>query len=203
MTPQEIEAKITRLEDIHEIENLKGRYNHFLLMGAFDAIVDLFAKKDPNVKVEISKNGVFEGIEGVRRVFLKGMKSLYGGEGCLALHMSMTPVIEVSQDGKTAKGMWLSFGCNTIRDENGLVALWQTGKYDNEFVKEDGKWKFRSMHWYLIFRTSFDKGWVKEPVMGRSRVSEGTKPDKPSTYHMPYNPKAINSFLPVPPEPVK
>jgi hypothetical protein len=84
--------------------------------------------------------------------------------GGLELLMIMTPVIEVSRDGKTAKGMWQTLSCVSRRNETGLHALWATGKYDNEFVKEDGKWKFRSIRWYLNFRTPFEEGWVKRPM---------------------------------------
>jgi len=37
----------------------------------------------------------------------------YAFPGSLGLHMLMTLVIEVNSDGKLAKGMWHSFGCNT------------------------------------------------------------------------------------------
>jgi len=200
MKPQEIEATITRLEDIHKITNLQGRYNHLLLMNQMDAIVDMFARKDPNVKVEVADSGVYEGIEGVKRLFLKGMKPKNGVPGGLELLMIMTPVIEVSRDGKTAKGMWHTLSCVSRRNETGLHALWATGKYDNEFVKEDGKWKFRSIRWYLNFRTPFEEGWVKRPVVGSGTQAE-IEPDRPSTYYMPYNPDAFNPFLPPPPEP--
>ncbi len=200
MTPKEMEARIRRLEDIHEIANVQGRYNHFLLMNKLNELVDLFAKKDPHVTVEVADSGVYQGIEGVKRLFLKGMHAKHAVRGGLGLHMVSTPVIEVRRDGKTAKGMWYTFGANARRDENGLHALWMSGKYDNEFVKEDGKWRFRSLHWHVFFRSPFEEGWVKRPIVGSGTQAEG-QPDRPSSYYMPYHPDGFNTFLPPPPEP--
>jgi hypothetical protein len=202
MTPDELEARIARLEAIHEIQNLQGRYNHFLLMSKNDGIVDLFAKKDADVKAEIADSGVYLGIEGVKRLFVKGMHAKHAIRGGLGLHMVSTPVIEVSRDGKTARGMWFTFGANTRRDETGLHALWMAGKYDNEFVKEDGKWRFRSIHWHVFFRSPFEEGWVRRPIVGSGTQAEG-EPDRPSSYYMPYHPDGFNTFLPPPPEPEK
>jgi len=200
MTPEEMEARITRLEDIHEIQNVQSRYNHFLLMNKLEEIVGLFAQKDPSVTVEIADSGVYVGIEGVKRLFLKGMKAKHAVRGGLGLHMVSTPVIEVGGDGKTAKGMWYTFGANTRRDELGLHALWMAGKYDNVFVKEDGKWRFLSVHWHVFFRSPFEEGWVKRPIVGSGTQAEG-EPDRPSSYYMPYHPDGFNTFLPPPPEP--
>jgi hypothetical protein len=199
MTIEEQEARLCRLEDIHEINNLQGRYNHYLSMSIFDKIIDQFAKRDPNVKVEIADSGVYEGFEGVKRLFLTMGSRLFGRKGASPLMMIMTPVIELSRDGKTAKGIWHSFGCITMREETGPYAAWVQGKYDNEFVKEDGQWKFRSLRWYVNFRTPFDQGWVKKPIVNSMTFAD-TKPDKPSTYYMPYNPDAFNVCLPEPVE---
>ena len=170
-------------------------------MSNFDAVVDLFAKKDPKVKAEIADSGVYEGIEGMKKLFLKGVKSKHRAKGGLELQMLLTPIIETSHDGKTSKGMWHTLGCHTLRNETGPYAVWSQGKYDNEFVKENGRWKFRSLHWYVNFATPFDKGWVKQPYVGSA--TREANPDKPSTYHMPYNVDAFNPYLPPPPEPAK
>jgi hypothetical protein len=60
------------------------------------------------VEIELADSGVFYGIEGVKKVF-SILHEKYGFPGSLGLHMLMTPVIEVSNDGKTARVMWHSF----------------------------------------------------------------------------------------------
>ncbi len=195
----DLEKRIQRLEDIHEICNLQGRYNHYVLAHQYDKIVDMFAKKDPKVRMELADSGPIEGLEGVREVF-NLVKTKYVFAGGLGLHMLMTPVVEVGSDGQTARGMWHSFGCNTIQTEEGLIAMWQSGKYDNEFVKEDGEWKSRVFTWHVHFRTPYDKGWVEQPIIGSLRPD--SKPGD-SEFYQPYDPEKINPFLPLPPEPMK
>ena len=199
MTGQEMETRIKSLEDYRDICNLQGRYNHYMLSGRIDKILDMFAQKDQNVEIEIADSGVFYGIEGVKKVFsLLGEK--YAFPGSLGLHMLVTPVIEVSSDGKSAKGMWHSFGCNTIKEGNQVSAMWQAGKYDITFVKEDGKWKYRVFKWYVIFRTPYDEGWVKRPIISGLHQEDG--PGIGALYE-PYDPTKLGNFLPLPPEPVE
>ena len=199
MTQQELEAQIRSLQDYQDICNMQGRYNHYMLSGRFDKILDMFAKKDPNVIIELADSGEYQGIEGVKNVF-SILDEKYGFPGSLGLHMLMTPVVEVSKDGKTARGMWHSFGCNTIKDGNRVSAMWQAGKYDITFVKEDGKWKYRVFKWYVIFRTPFDEGWVKRPIISGLHQEEG--PSVGALYE-PYDPTKSGEFLPLPPEPVE
>ena len=70
MSIEELERRISRLEDMHQINNVQSRYEHFLSMGNFFKIVDLFAQKDPNVSVEIADSGVYTGIEGIKRLYI-------------------------------------------------------------------------------------------------------------------------------------
>ena len=199
MTQQEMAEMLRRLEDTREIQNLQGRYNHYMLSGRFDKVLDMFAQKDPHVEIELADSGVYYGLEGVKKLFII-LGGKYGFPGALGLHMLMTPVIEVSQDGKTAKGMWHSFGCNTIKEGKELSAMWQAGKYDVTFVKEDGKWKYQVFKWYVIFRTPYDEGWVKRPIVSGLHQKDG--PNIGPLY-APYDPAKSGEFLPLPPEPVE
>jgi len=63
------------------------------------------------------------------------------------MHTQETPVIEVADDGKTAKGLWYSIG-QGVRPQGttGKSTEWMWEKYAVDFIKEDGKWKI----WHLI-----------------------------------------------------
>jgi hypothetical protein len=198
MRQQELEAKISRLEDYRDICNLQGRYNHYMLCHRYDKIMEMFAKKYP-LEAELADSGVYYGLEGVKKLFaIVGEK--YGFPGELGLHMILTPVVEIAKDGKTAKGMWHTLGCNTYKVENAVYAMWQAGKYDITFVKEDGEWKYGIFKWYVIFRTPYEKGWVEMPI-----VESLQQPNSPpiGSLYSPYNPNKMGEFLPLPPEPSK
>jgi len=127
---EKLGKEVQRVRDFQEIANLHGRYNHLALGHYWEKIVDeMFAKKTPGVKAEIAESGVFHGLDGVRRVFVDMLGKLYNYKGNLAVHELTTPVIEVSKDGKTARGMWYMWGANTFLDpKKGVIAIWQVLK---------------------------------------------------------------------------
>ena len=206
---EKLEKQVERNKDYIDISNLHGRYNHLLLGHHWEKIVDeMFAKKTPGVKAEIVESGVFHGLEGVKKVFIEMLGKLYHYKGNLALHELTTPVIEISKDGQTAHGTWYTWGANTFFDPNeGTKAIWQVIKYNHKFVKEDGKWKFLDYRAHLIFRSSFDKGWVKEPVIEGSTIKgpdakRVITSDEPTSFHNPYDPtRDWGADWPLPPEP--
>ena len=79
-------------------------------------------------------------------------------------------------------------------------------KYNHVFVKEDGQWKFLDYRAHLLIRSSFEKGWVDEPVIQGSaiqgeRPDEAPEPDEPTSFHEPYSGREGNhTGLPMPPE---
>jgi len=88
------------------------------------------------------------------------------------MHTNLTPVIEIAGDGKSAKGIWYSFGLNVLPgvSEDGKTTIttnWAPEKYAVDFVKEDGKWKI----WHFV--NIFEPG----PVEGTQEYPK--KSDKP------------------------
>lgn len=206
---ERLERQVQRVQDWQEIANLHGRYNHLVLGHHWEPILEMFAQKTPGVKVEIAESGVFHGLEGVRAVFIDMLGKLYHYTGNFALHELTTPVIEVAEDGRTAKGMWFTWGANTNNHpQKGLIAIWQALKYNHTFVKEDGQWKYLDFRAHLIMRSPFDQGWVKEPYIHGSTIkgtdeSSQIKSDEPTSIHDPYDPNGHYAGLPLPPKPYK
>jgi len=200
MPSVELEARVARLEDHRDICNLQGRYNHYLQTGQLkDKLPELFALDHPQVRAELCDSGLWEGRDGVIRLFTH-MGAKYARPGSLMVHMLLTPVVEVSADGVHAHGMWNSLGTNTYENGEGeLEAMWQLGKYDLTFCKIEGRWKYLAFRWYVIFRTPFHEGWVNRPLV-EGLHEPGFPPVGP--FHTPYDPtKTDNRFLPCPPEP--
>lgn len=200
MSQAELERRIARLEDHRDICNLQGRYNHYLQTGQLkEKLPELFALDHPEVEAEMCDSGLWQGRDGVMHLF-GHMGTKYAMAGSLMVHMLLTPVVEVSADGRRARGMWNSLGMNTYKDGDGtLTAMWQAGKYDLTFCKQDGRWQYLAFRWYVIFRSPYHEGWVKRPMV-EGLHEEGFPPVSP--LHTPYDPAgASNCFLPFPPEP--
>ena len=75
-TLEELQARIQRLDDIKQIEQLQKIYGYYIDYGEWQMLVDLFADNDPSV--EEADRGVYKGKEGVKRYYVD---LLGGGPG--------------------------------------------------------------------------------------------------------------------------
>lgn len=224
MAKKSLEEKIQLALDYMEIQNLVNRYAYKLDNGFYDDVVEMFAQKTPGVRVELFPWGVYEGIEGVKRLY-PGLHKMMAGDhktglrpGILLSAATTTPVIEVAGDGKTAKGLWTCSGPMTLPAKqrqvitdagtdkgSALQAYWSWAKRAYDFVKEDEEWKIWHYHVYGVFVCPYEKSWVdnEDPMMGLELppLPDEVKADKPTTYHWIYTPTAVMEYVPATPEP--
>jgi hypothetical protein len=141
-----LEARLTNLEDIEEIKQLQRIYGYYIDNKLWDQVVDLFT--DNNSSIEIGGRGVYRNRKGVNVFFLNVLgKGRYGRlPGELYNHMQLQGVVHVECNGKTAKARWRAFAQAATDSSAGKIANWGEGVYENEYIKEDGKWKFKKMH---------------------------------------------------------
>jgi len=187
-TFEELQARITRLEDIKQIEKLQRIYGYYLDYNEYDKVVDLFS--DNCDSVEVADFGVYKGKAGVKRFYLDllGGKSPRVGE--LFIGLIMQGVVDVEIGATIGKGRWYSMNMEAkptlSLHEGELRQLWGNGVYENEYVKENGKWYFKKVFYFLNFRTTFEDGWMKVPVVGQHGPSSAVPPDAPPTNYAPY-----------------
>ena len=193
MNLQELEAKVKSLEnqvrslqDMEEIKKLQRIYGYYLDYGMNEEIIELFS--DNPESVEIADHGVFLGKEGVKKFFREVLGQ--GGKKVppeLALHLVMQHqgVVNVAGDGITAKGRWQGWMVGVMLLAGVIRQIWGHGVYENEYVKENGQWKFKKIHFNLTFQTPYEDGWLKTPVVRRAK-DYPVRPDKPPTAYHPY-----------------
>lgn len=202
-TNDDLQKQITHLCDMQAIANLQGRFLYCIQAHDDETIVELFAKNDAEVSVEIAESGVYVGSAKVRAFFTELIGPFFNSPGVLPIHMLTTPVIDIAECGTVAYGMWQTLGCNTFEVDNDLTAVWQQGKYDNVFVKENGQWRIKQLCWLCNFRTPFDKGWVKQPMVNVepldfTQFPESIHPSHPGEPYDVYDPKTLMDFGPLP-----
>ena len=211
MTLEELQAEMTRLsarveelaraKDELEIHKLQSLYSHLYYVGRRREVPALFAQHTPGVSLEMEDSGVYEGLESVTRFWNVVFDDAKIGPGHLAVHMTVNPVIEIDAAGTKAKGLWHSHGYCSFPVEGVFRQFLCLGKYDMEYVKEDGRWKILKFAYRQAFMCSYEKGWADEPVAASLAGSPDNVPDKPTTYYMPYSRYRRNMFGPPPPEP--
>ena len=152
MSLEDIERRLRALEDMEDIKRLKARYCAYC-DDNYDAdnIASLFTE---DAVWDGGERGRADGREGIRNFFVNASQRLP-----FAVHMVMNPIIEV--DGDTATGIWYLFQACTYADGN--QAVWGSARYDEEYVRVDGVWKFKHLKLSSFFWTPFDQGWAKTP----------------------------------------
>lgn len=175
-----LQHKVQRLDDVEAIERLEKAYGYYVDKHLWDQIIDLFAEDS---SVELDQRGIFLGKEGVRRVYLEriGGGKIGLDHGVLFNHIQVQGIVDVAEDGLTAKARYRAMV--QVAGFRGNTGFWSDGIYENEFVKEDGVWKFQKVKFWPTYYTPYHEGWDGEQqtcINGDGTgMSEGA--DLPST----------------------
>jgi hypothetical protein len=171
-----IERDVALLEDTKAIKRLQRAYGYYVDKKLSREIGGLFAD-DPAATAELGGLGVYVGRARIAEFYDR----IIGGEGLkrgeLYNHMILQGVVHVAPDGLTAKGRWRAL---IQIGQHGQSAVWAEGPYENEYVKENGVWKFRKVHWYQTFTAPYSPGWHKAPQPMEPPLAD-FPPDRPPT----------------------
>ena len=74
------------------------------------------------------------------------------------------PLVNLSVDGNSAKARW--YGFNMLG--GGANARWDSGTFQNEYVKDNGVWKISRLHYYPQFGGLYETGWEAYTTRCRS-----------------------------------
>ena len=184
MTLKELEARLKNLEDVEAINRLQRAYGYYLVHWEGKQLAALFSDA-PDVTLGAGDGGVvFSGQKDVKNFFKRI------GDPPELLHglMQLSGIVDVDPDGKTAKGRWFGFGPLAIPGEDEKVkAIWRFGIYENEYVKEKGRWKIKKLHYDYIMTTPYEDGWVKTPTMRIWGDLNSYDKPYPSGFILPYH----------------
>jgi ketosteroid isomerase-like protein len=140
---EEMDKRLRVLEDLEEIKKLQRDYMFWLSNHQWDEMVDCFAE---DAVAWIGPHGEQKGKEAIRASFDTDISKVasYQKGGQILIQ----PVIRV--DGETASGYWSWYRLNTeFKSPSGqtvnLFGPKMQAKYDCEYKKENGKWKFSMM----------------------------------------------------------
>ena len=183
---QALEQRVVRLEDTDALERLNAIYGYYLARNQWDNLAGIFASDG---SIEIAMRGVYSGTASVRRnLNLYGEAGIH--HGLLHNHMQYQPVINIAEDGLTARMRSRAF---SIMGQHETYSMWMGGTYENDYVKEDGIWKMQRDQVFNTYFVPYAVGWkdaVPRPPPG---ITESNPPDSPPTHTFEMYPSA---FLP-------
>lgn len=206
----ELERRIQRLEDLHEIEQLMSRRAYLHSVGRNGDEMDQCWSTRDDIVFEPEDWGVWEGQAAVRQAYVEGNPFPDGTPGLLVEHTLTTAVVEVAEDRQTAKGVWISPGHETFPMVPGEPPKphWSWGRYAVDFVREESGWRIWHLHVLTTFRTPFDTSWVDSALHRPDYLPEEGEampginpPTRGVTFNQPYHPDLVPAYQPVPPAP--
>jgi ketosteroid isomerase-like protein len=144
---EDIEKRLSILEDLEAIRKLHHGYILMLNNRQWDDIIDCFTE---DAIANIGHHGLRKGKAEITELFKERIAKVNVGKARDA-HFVADPVISI--DGDKAEGHWLMYifvsdpATNTVR--------YTQGRHDCEYVKVNGKWKFKSV--------KYTRPWPIEP----------------------------------------
>jgi hypothetical protein len=158
MKEAEMENRITSLEDqvrslktlldIEEIKKLQRAYGYYLEHWMAKEIIDLFADGDDVCLDFTWYEGVYQGKTSIKRYYEGRFKT---EPELFHQLMQLCPIIDVDPEGNTAKGRWYGLGFVAAPHGKGVGQSVMNGIYENEYVKQNGKWKYKLIRWSLNY----------------------------------------------------
>ena len=156
-----LDERITRLEDVEAIKQLKFEYARWCDAGYLgEGVGALFV--DDGVWSSPQGWGEYHGPDEIAG-FVTAQQPVI----TWAHHALFNPVVIISDDGASATATWNSMVLVTMvrtddPDEKDAVII--TGGYEDELVKVDGEWKFKVMSSIVHYVSNLDEGWVRQPL---------------------------------------
>ncbi|EGD56584.1 nuclear transport factor 2 family protein [Gordonia neofelifaecis] len=162
----DIEQRVTALEHIEAIKELKYRYWRACDAKDPQGFRDAFIAK--GAEIDYGRLGAFDDIEPMAQIFTQvALHKVDGAHVIFDMHHGMHPEIRLTGEG-TATGRWtLRFRQINMLDRTELNS---TGEYNDEYVIENGEWK--------TSKCVFTETWsVTRPLDPGAVISEGAFAD--------------------------
>jgi len=154
MSTSDLEKRLQYLEDIEAIKQLKALYCKYADTGEHaDEFAALFTE---DAILDEGDDGVFSGRHAIRDMYRQVWSFI-----TLNQHLVLSPIIDV--DGDTARGEWRLLQLFTTRQDDGDKAFWACGEYQDVYVKNDGRWRFKRVQACVHFCCPYEDGWAKTP----------------------------------------
>ena len=175
------------LGDEAAIRNLQDAYGYYVDRKMWDDVVDLFVADGRFV---IVGGGSYRGRGGIRQSLEQnGAAGLLYGE--MNDHLQANVIVEVAPDGVRARAHGVELG---MIGQNEGDAYWTLSRFDNQFVKQGGKWRIANMQIAPWMKTDYRLGWNNSWI-GPSVLPSAVPPPRPLERTAPAQP-AVNARLP-------
>lgn len=182
--------KISKLTAYRNIQNQMGRAVAAFNFGQQKKFLNYFSD-DPDTSIEYADEGRFVGKDALDEITAKLFADNNKTGYMLDLQLT-TPIIEVAEDGHTAKCLWWCPGAGSILQKNSdPEPIWQWGEISVDF-KLKNVWKIWHFHYFTLIKCNYHKGWVEDTSMINRPNTPYLKHAQAPTYHEPLFPNSCS-----------
>jgi SnoaL-like domain len=161
---KELETKVQQLNDIEAIRELRCRYHECINEGNNGDIPSLFTE---DADLDFGHLGKVKGTA--------GLKKFFGAIGAPPKRPGQPPTYSfvkqfihnhvVHVHGDTGDGFAYLFATPVHKGESYVVAA----RYNDEYVRQDGQWKFKRMDLTAYYMVPLREGWAQEDRLKMGR----------------------------------
>jgi SnoaL-like domain len=168
--------RITRLQDLTDIQIVQDAYGYYVDKAQWRSLSDLFAD---DATLEIGGKGIFLGKQRVFEYMTVGLGPIGPHDGSLIDHQQFQCLPTVHADGVTGEARCIAF----VMSSGG----WGHVYYEDDYIKENGVWKFRKLHAPFNMYAGYQQGWVDKTTINTYPEKFPPWPDlPPSVLYLTY-----------------
>jgi hypothetical protein len=144
---------VERTEAIRAVKNLQYAYTQYAQFGLWAELGSLFSQNGETIWGN-------EIVKGSAAIVKYHMDTFGGGKeglppGVVNSLFVEVPLVNLSVDGNRANARWYGFSMLG----GGADARWESGTFENEYVKDNGVWRVSRLHFVPQFAGRYESGW--------------------------------------------
>jgi SnoaL-like domain len=154
---KKLEATVRELLDREQVRDLRYRYHEYINEGKFEDIANLFT---PDGELDFGHLGKAKGHEQIRKFFTAINRPPQSGKDRPRITWVKQFIHNhtIHLHGNTGSGFSYLEAKPIYNGEAFLVAA----RYDDEYSRQNGEWKFKKMSIEPYFMVPFKEGWAQE-----------------------------------------
>lgn len=176
--------RITRLQDLTDIEIVQNAYGYYVDKAQWRSLSGLFAD---DATLEIGGKGIFTGRDRVFEYMTVGLGPIGPRDNSLIDHQQFQCLPTVHDDGVTGEARCIAF----VMSSGG----WGHVYYEDDYIKENGVWKFKKLHAPFNMYAGYKQGWVDQTTINTYPEKFPPWPDlPPSVLYLTYPSYYVEPF---------
>ncbi len=145
---------VDRAESVRAVKDLQRTYAQYAQFGLWREMAALFAKDGA---ANFGEGPEVHGRDALARALAgdSGKDGLTPGQ--VHTQLIEEPLVNLAQDGEHAQGRW--YGFDLLADGKGGAGI-EGGVYENDYVREGGRWKIAALRFQPQYTGPYETGWT-------------------------------------------